>query len=80
MKARVQKWGNSLGISIPRVLAREASLEADGEVEIEIKDGGIVIFPVRRKLSTLRRLLSHVTKDNLHGEIEGGELLGRESW
>ena len=80
MRTRVQKWGNSLGIRIPKVLAREVSLEVDSEVDMVSKDGGVMIFPVRRKPPTLRQLLSHVTEDNLHGEIEADGPFGRETW
>ncbi len=67
MKGKVQKWGNSLGIRIPRVLAREGAMDADTEVDITSRDGKILISPVRKRTFTLRQLLSHVTDDNLHG-------------
>jgi hypothetical protein len=34
MKAKIQKWGNSLGIRIPRSLAEETSVEDDSLVDI----------------------------------------------
>ena len=80
MKARVQKWGNSLGIRIPRTLAMEVSLETDSEVDLSTKDGTIVISPSRQKRLSLRQLLSKVTESNLHAEIPSGEAEGREAW
>jgi antitoxin MazE len=80
MKAKVQKWGNSLGIRIPRTLAQEVSLETDSEVDLSSKDGTIVITPSRQKRLSLRQLLSKVTDANLHAEIPSGEIEGREAW
>ena len=80
MKARVQKWGNSLGVRIPRALAREASVDADTEVDITSQGGKIVITPIRRKAYTLRQLLSRITEENLHGEVDTGAPVGQEGW
>jgi antitoxin MazE len=80
MKAKVQKWGNSLGIRIPRALALEVSLETDSEVDLSAQDGTIVISPTRQKQLSLRQLLSKVTDSNLHAEIPTGEAEGREAW
>ncbi len=80
MKAKVQKWGNSLGIRIPRTLALEVSIETDSEVDLSAKDGTIVITPSRRKRLSLRQLLSRVTDSNLHAEIASGDARGGEAW
>jgi len=80
VKARVQKWGNSLGIRIPRALALEVNVAADSEVEISAKDGKILISPLRRRVVSLRDLLSKVTDSNLHEEVTTGRPLGKESW
>ncbi len=80
MKAKVQKWGNSLGIRIPRTLATEVLLETDSEVDLVARDGTIVIVPSRQKRLSLRQLLSRVTDSNLHAEIPSGKVKGREAW
>ena len=80
MQARVQKWGNSLGIRIPKALAQEAGVAADSEVEIATTDGKILISPLRKKVLSLRQLLSKVTDANIHAEIESGHPVGKESW
>jgi antitoxin MazE len=80
MKARVQKWGNSLGIRIPKVLAQEVALAPDSEVDLSTQDGTIVISPVMQKVVSLRQLLSKVTKENIHGEISTGKVEGGEAW
>ena len=75
--AQVQKWGNSLGIRIPKALAVKAGLVEGTEIEIDVEDGQLVIKP---KAQTLEKLLSQVTPDNLHAEVQTGEHTGREVW
>ena len=45
MQTRVQKWGNSLGLRIPRGLAEEVGLGAGSEVSLSAKDGELVVKP-----------------------------------
>ena len=80
MKARVQKWGNSLGIRIPKALAQEVTLETDSEVDLTALDGKLVISLVASRTVSLRHLLSKVTATNTHGEISMGKVKGREAW
>jgi antitoxin MazE len=80
MVTKVQKWGNSLGIRIPKSLAEDARVEAGSSVDISLADGQLVIKPVRSRKYELKRLLSKVTKDNVHREISSGDPQGKEAW
>jgi antitoxin MazE len=80
VKARVQKWGNSLGIRIPRAVAQETSVESDSVVDITAEDGKILITPEKQKSLSLRQLLSRVTEANLHVEIVTSDPVGKETW
>lgn len=77
MEPRVQKWGNSLGIRIPKPLAQKLGLTEGTPVEVEADNRGIVI---RRKQYSLEELLSRVTPENLPGEVGTGPPVGREEW
>ncbi|MDQ0286627.1 antitoxin MazE [Desulfofundulus luciae] len=77
MQSRVTKWGNSLGIRIPRTLAEKIGLREGTPVDFEIKDNAIII---RRKRCSLDMLLSQVTPQNVHHEISTGHPVGREIW
>jgi hypothetical protein len=46
MITRLQKWGNSLALRIPKPFAAEAGLEQEGQVNLTLMDGKIVISPV----------------------------------
>jgi antitoxin MazE len=80
MKTRVQKWGNSLALRIPKVFADEAGLRADAPVELSLVGGKVVIRPLKEKPITLEELLRGVTDENLHGEWDTGPAVGKEIW
>jgi antitoxin MazE len=72
MRTRVQKWGNSLALRIPKAFATEVHLEANSVVELSLVEGKLVVAPVPTAPWTLERLLEGVTEENLHREIETG--------
>ena len=80
MKTRVQKWGNSLALRIPRSFAQEVGLQNQTPVEVALADGKLVITPVTSQDLTLEQLLAGVTEENLHREVDTGSRRGDESW
>ena len=80
MLTKVRKWGNSLGLRIPKAFAAEVSVEEGSTVDLSVADGQLVVRAVRRRAYELRDLLAEVSDDNLHGELSTGEPRGRESW
>ncbi|HEU0013237.1 MAG TPA: AbrB/MazE/SpoVT family DNA-binding domain-containing protein [Longimicrobium sp.] len=80
MRVRVQKWGNSLALRIPRSFASETALETGSEVDLTLEDGRLVVTRVRNPEFTLDGLLARVTPENRHDEIDTGPSVGREAW
>ena len=80
MRTRVQKWGNSLAVRIPKSFAAEVGIEQDSEVELSLSDGKLVLVPIHSQPLTLTALLNAVSDDNLHTEISTGEPVGNEGW
>jgi len=80
MQARVQRWGNSLAIRIPKPFASEIGLEQNSLVTISISEGKLLLEPVVEPKYTLEQLLAEVTEDNLHHQVETGPALGNEVW
>ena len=80
MQTRIQRWGNSLGLRIPRSFAAEVGVDAGSEVDLSIQDGDLVVKPARRRTYQLRDLLRKITAKNLHGEVNTGDPVGREIW
>lgn len=81
MKAQVKKWGNSLAVRIPSLVAEELRLTEDAPIQLEIEDGKLVIRPLLCKREyTLEELLEGVTPENVHDEIQMGGPVGGEIW
>ena len=78
-QARIQKWGNSLAIRIPKPFALEVGLEQNSLVTVSIEEGKLLLEPAKPSYS-LEELLAKVTKDNLHHEVETGSAVGNEAW
>lgn len=79
MRTRVQKWGNSLAVRIPKPFAEGAGLKLATEVEVSLERGTLRVSAVRPRWE-LRTLVSKVTTRNRHAETDVGESVGRESW
>jgi antitoxin MazE len=80
MLTKVQKWGNSLALRIPKAFAIDAQLENNSIVEISIVEGKITVTLVSAPSWELDELLVGITKDNLHTEIDTGIAVGNEVW
>ncbi len=80
MLTKVQKWGNSLAVRIPKAFAEELGLHNNAVVEMALVEGKLVVQPAAPRLWTLEDLLAQVTPENIHEEIESGESVGREAW
>ena len=80
MLTKVQKWGNSLALRIPKAFALDAQLENDSVVEVSLVDGRIVIKPITAPTWTLEQLLSGVNSNNIHHETDTGDAVGNEVW
>ena len=80
MKTRMQKWGNSLAIRIPKAFATEVGLKEESEVDVSLKSGKLVVVPVEKPGLTLKALLAKITEENVHREVDAGPATGREAW
>jgi antitoxin MazE len=80
MQTRIQKWGNSLGLRIPRSFAVEAQVEEGAAVELSVENGRLLVRPLRVRKYALSALLRKVNPRKLHGEVSTGKAVGREAW
>ncbi len=79
MRTRISKWGNSLGVRIPKAFATEARIEDGTEVDISISGGRIVLtLPTAEYL--LADLVGEVSPENRHTETDWGRPAGNEVW
>jgi antitoxin MazE len=79
MHTKVCKWEKGIAICIPEELATQAYLEEGMDLEIKVVDGKVIISPIIKQYE-LSELLAGVTLENLHDEIDTGDVVGREVW
>jgi antitoxin MazE len=76
---QVSRWGNSLGLRLPKSVAREAQLDEGDTVEVSVDNGAIVIRPSGPRYS-LDDLVRRITPKNRHARSDWGGALGNEAW
>ena len=80
METRIGKWGNSLALRIPQSVAASMGITLNAAVELTPRGEQLVVSVLNRSPAELDDLLSRVTEDNLHGEVETGPSVGGEAW
>jgi len=80
MLSKIQKWGNSQGIRIPKGILEDSKIEIGEDVDISIKDGTIVIKPVKkiRGRYDLKELIAKMPKNHKPHEEDWGDPEGQE--
>lgn len=82
MATKVQKWGNSQGIRVPKGILQDAQIEVGDEVTVSAQAGRIVIEPLARVrgLHDLKDLVSRMPKGRRTKEADWGAPVGKEAW
>lgn len=76
----IQRWGNSLAVRIPAVIARRAHFEQGTSIEITLQEGTVTFKPVGHKLLTLDERLKLFDIAKHGGEVMTSELIGQEKF
>lgn len=79
MTTQIAKWGNSLGLRLPKSVTQQAKIDEGDTVEVSVKNGAIVIRPSRPTYS-LEDLVSKITAKNRPDESDWGAPQGGEAW
>lgn len=77
MASVVAKWGNSLGLRLPKAIVEQLGVKEGTELDLVVENGRLVILPRHYSLETL---MAEVTPENFHGEIDWGPAVGDEAW
>jgi len=78
MNTQVQKWGNSLGVRIPKELAKKLNLHSGSQVELSAKNHHLIIT---KSHSELDLLLDRISSNNCHHEtFNDDRSVGNEAW
>jgi antitoxin MazE len=66
IQVQIAKWGNSLGLRVPRDVAARVGLTEGARVDIEACDDGRIIITRSRRRFTLEELLAGMTPEREH--------------
>ena len=66
VQVQIAKWGNSLGLRVPRNIAARVGLTEGARVDIEASEDGRIIITRSRRRFTLEELLEGMTPDREH--------------
>lgn len=78
MVVTISKWGNSLGVRIPKDALEQAHLSEGDVVDVIPENGRITLKPHTAEL-TIEQLIDMITPQNVHGE-KFSEIIGAEAW
>ncbi len=82
MITRIQKWGNSQGLRLPKAVLADADIAVGDEVDVTVEGGVLVIRPARRVRGRhdLAELVRRLPRGRREGEVDWGPPAGREVW
>lgn len=78
MQQNITKWGNSLALRLPSHLAKASRIAEGATVNLEMRDGSLVVTPVRKKFK-LADLLKDFEVETAE-EFDWGKTEGDEEW
>ena len=80
MATKIQRWGNSQGLRVPKEVLEAANLAVGDAVDVQAVDGNLVVTPVRRVRGrlALADLVAALPRDAVHAEVSWGEPEGDE--
>lgn len=76
----IAKWGNSPALRIPKSVMNQASLHEGDEVQFEVQAPGLILVRAKNTELTLESLVSQITPENRHAEVDWGKPRGNEVW
>jgi antitoxin MazE len=77
MQVQLARWGNSLGLRIPKDVAQRTGLREGSRVDVVAEGDRIIISPARPRYA-LRDLLKGMTPEAVRQAFDWGPDRGRE--
>lgn len=72
VQVQLAKWGNSLGLRVPRDVAARLGLQEGARVDIETLDDGRMVITRSRRRFTLDELLAGMKPEREHSLEDDG--------
>ncbi len=80
MTTRIQKWGNSHGVRIPKILLDTVNWSENEQIVIVVDNGKIIMEKAKSKRKNIKELFANYKEDYKPIEIDWGNPEGKEIW
>ena len=80
MEAKLQKWGNSLGLRIPSTILKSLDLKVGDVININEEDNKIVIIKKEKSKYSLQDRIIRYKGENMSNDFKWDEPKGNEIW
>ena len=80
MEARLQKWGNSIGIRIPNSILKDLNLKVNDILVFKQEDDKIIMSIKKDKKISLKDRFENYEGDCVSESFDWGEPMGKEIW
>lgn len=80
MESKVQKWGNSNGVRIPKVILDALDLKENDYVDIKRVEDKIVIRKIKKEKVSLKERISAYEGPNMCNDFVWDKPVGKEIW
>ncbi len=80
MEARLQKWGNSIGIRIPNSILKDMNLKVNDILVFKQEDNKIIMSIKKDKKISLKDRFENYEGDCVSESFDWGEPMGKEIW
>lgn len=80
MAYRIQKWGNSNGVRIPKVYLEALNIKAGDAIEIVREENKIIITKAKKPKETLKLRIKKYEGSMEKDDFSWDEARGREIW
>ena len=80
MEIKLQKWGNSYGIRVPKNILDSLNIKSNDILNIKQEEDKIVITKSNKNKISLEELFNKYKGDNLSKEFCWDENIGSEIW
>ena len=80
MTTTIQKWGNSQGIRIPKMLLDSVNWSENEQIIIVVDKGKLIMEKAKGKRKNIKELFEDYKEEYKPTEIDWGEKQGEEIW
>lgn len=78
MTTKIQKWGNSLAVRIPKEVAE--GFRSGVSVTLRREGDALIVCPSAKQKFSLKELVSKIEPKQLHKETDWNTPVGKELW